>query len=71
MKKPILIILIMVGLFLGVIIYSFAKEHFNLPRPEDKAGKEASSFMPLESEGKPTTKGSGQLKLTGPVWINE
>lgn len=71
MKKPILIILIMIGLFSGVVIYSFAKERFTLPRPEDKAGKEASAFMPVESQGKPTAKGSGQLKLTGPVWINE
>ena len=71
MKKPVLIILIMIGLFSGVIIYSFAKERFTLPRPEDKAGREASAFMPEKSGGKPTTKGSSQLKLTGPVWINE
>lgn len=71
MKKPLLIILIIIGLCFGVIIYSFARERFTLPRPEDKAGKEASAFMPEKSEGKPTAKGSGQLKLTGPVWVNE
>ncbi len=71
MKKPLLIILIIIGLCFGVIIYSFARERFTLPRPEDKAGREASEFMPVESKGKPTSKGSGQLKLTGPVWVNE
>ena len=71
MKKTILTILIIIGAILGLVLYSFARERFNLPRPEDKAGKEASAFMPQESEGKPTTKGSSQLKLTGPVWVNE
>ena len=71
MKKNIVIILIICGLFLGLFLYSSAKEYFTLPRPEDKAGREASAFMPIESEGKPTTKGSNQLKLTGPVWVNE
>jgi hypothetical protein len=71
MKKTLLLVLIIVGAILGLVLYSFAREKFNLPRPEDKAGKEASAFMPIESEGKPTTKGSGQLKLTGPVWVNE
>lgn len=71
MKKNLLLVLIILGAILGLALYSFARERFNLPRPEDKAGREASAFMPAESEGKPTTKGSGQLKLTGPVWVNE
>lgn len=71
MKKILLMILVILGVFLGLILYSSAREHSTLPRPEDKAGNEGSAFMPRESEGKPTTKGSGQLKLTGPVWVNE
>lgn len=71
MKKILLLVLIIIVAILGLVLYSFARERFNLPRPEDKAGREASAFMPTESKGKPTTKGSGQLKLTGPVWVNE
>ncbi len=71
MKKILLLILIILGAILGLVLYSFARERFTLPRPEDKAGREASEFMPVESKGKPTSKGSGQLKLTGPVWVNE
>ena len=71
MKKTLLVLLIIAGAILGLALYSFARERFILPRPEDKAGREASAFMPRESQGKPTTKGSDQLKLTGPVWINE
>lgn len=71
MKKTILVALVVLGAILGIALYSFARERFTLPRPEDKAGREASQFMPTESKGKPTTKGSGQLKLTGPVWVNE
>ncbi len=71
MKKVMLLSLIILGVILGLVIYSFARERYTLPRPEDKAGREASAFMPEESEGKPTAKGSNQLKLTGPVWVNE
>ena len=71
MKKILLVALVIAGAILGLVLYSFARERYTLPRPEDKAGNEASAFMPVESQGKPTSKGSGQLKLTGPVWVNE
>jgi hypothetical protein len=71
MKRIVWSVLIVLGIVLGVVLYSSARVQFTLPRPEDKAGKEASAFMPREAQGKPTAKGSEELKLTGPVWVNE
>lgn len=71
MKKTILILLLILGVVLGIYIYSSARQKISLPRPEDKAGREASRFMPEEVESKRAPKGSEDLKVTGPVSVGE
>ena len=72
MKKIIVALILILVVMASWYIYSFARQKISLPRPEDMAGKEASAFMPQEiEEGKPASKGSADLKLTGPVWVDK
>jgi hypothetical protein len=71
MKKRLVILsLILVGL-ISIFVYSLARAKQSFPRPEDTAGREASAFMPQTVKDKPVAKGSAELKLTGPVWVDK
>ena len=69
MMKKIVILSILVIAALSFYIYSSAKQKVLLPKPEDKAGKEASTFMPEKIQGEPVAMGTGKLKVTGPVKV--
>ena len=70
MKKVLWVILILVVSILGLYIYSHARKDISLPHPEDMTGAPASPLMPHEtSGGQPSARGSAELKLTGPVWV--
>ncbi len=56
---------------LALYLYSFARQNILLPRPEDMQGREGSALNELQPETKQTTKGSDELKVTGPVWIEK
>lgn len=71
MKKKIWMAIIILAAILSVYIYSLGRQELNLLKPEDMAGKQASAFLPSEVQGKPAAKGSSELKLTGPVWVEE
>ncbi len=72
MKKTLwVLILIVVGL-LCIYVYSSARQKTVLSKPEDMAGEEASAFMPKEVKGgQPAAKGSADMKVTGPVWVEK
>ena len=69
MKKILILSLLAVVALLSFYIYSSAKQKVLIPKPEDKAGKEASSFMPEKVQGEPAAKGTERLKITGPVRV--
>lgn len=72
--KKIILILVLVAIAAGVLsfyIYSYARQKANLPKPEDMAGREASAFLPEKIEDKTSPPGSRELKVTGPVWVEE
>lgn len=71
MKKKIWMPMLILVAILSLYIYSWGRHKPDLPKPEDMAGKEASAFLPQEVQGKPAAKGSSELKLTGPVWVEE
>lgn len=72
MKRIALVLGVLLIIFLSVQIYCFARNKIILPRPEDMAGREASAFLPRQVEnGAPAAKGSTELKLTGPVWVEK
>lgn len=58
---------------LSLYVYSVARQKVSLPKPEDMAGREASSYKEIiqEKAKKPLAKGSSDLKLTGPVWLEK
>ena len=71
MKKVRIIASVLVAIIaiLSFYIYSNAKQRVFLPKPEDKAGQDASAFMPQVIKGEPAAKGTEKLKVTGPVRI--
>ena len=70
MKKKLWILIIAVILVFGLYIYSRALQKSAIVGfPEDRSGKEASSFLPDKIDEKPAAKGSADLNLTGPVWV--
>lgn len=74
MKKRIWVLMLILAVILSIYFYSFARQKFSLPRPEDMKGREASTLGELETEieqTKTATKGSTELKLTGPVWVEK
>lgn len=71
MKKRIGVLIAILAGVLSLYIYSSARQKISLPRPEDMRGQEASAFLPEEVKGKPAAKGGADLKLTGPVWVEE
>jgi len=71
MKKIAIICAMVIAGALLLYAASFAVQKLFLPKPEDMTGQEASNFKPTKVDSKPVAKGSGQLKVTGPVWIQE
>lgn len=71
MKKRIGVLILILAVVLFLYIYSSARQAVPLPRPEDMRGQEASEFLPKEVKGEPAAKGSADLKLTGPVWVEK
>ena len=67
MKKIITLLVLAGAIILAFYISSTAKQRKDW-RPEDKAGKEASAFMPEKAKGEPVAKGTKDLKVTGPVY---
>jgi len=72
MKKILLILVIILAATCTWYIYSFARSKISMPRAEDSALRQSSAFMPQKTEeGKPASKGSSELQLTGPVWVEK
>lgn len=71
MKKRIFVLILIIIAILSTYIYSSARNKIKLPKPEDMAGEEASAFMPRKVDDKPAPKGSAEMKITGPVWVEE
>jgi hypothetical protein len=69
--KKIWILIIILVIILSMYIYSSARQRVSLPMPEDMAGQEASAFLPKQAQGRPAATGSGELKVTGPVWVEK
>ena len=71
MSKRFLMLIIILAAVLLLYFYSSARQGVSLPPAEDITGQSASAFVPTESKGKPTAKGSSSLKVTGPVWVEK
>jgi len=72
MKKGFWILMLVAMVAISVYIISSARAKQAMPPREDVSGKEASAFSPKEDAlGKPAGKGSEQLKVSGPVWVEE
>ena len=69
MKKIAILLVLIVFVVLAFYVLSNAKQKVFLPKPEDKAGKAASPFMPEKVKGEPVAKGTEKLKVTGPVRV--
>lgn len=63
-------LMLILGVVLGMCIYSFARARISLTAIPEAMNGEASAYMPLEP-GKVTAKGSSELKFTGPVWVEQ
>lgn len=75
MKKIAVLLLILAAVLL-VYFYSMARQGVSLKvHPQATTGAPASSMMPEEVESrsqvKQSSKGSQDLKVTGPVWVEE
>ncbi len=74
MKKGLWLVLLVVAIALTVYIISSARAKVSQPRPEDTKGKDASAYEEVvdkEKKDKPVAKGSENLKVSGPVWVEE
>lgn len=72
MKKGLWIVLLIIAIALTAYIISTARAKNSLPKPEDVTGKDASAFLPKETKpDKPSAKGSENMKVSGPVWVEE
>jgi len=71
MKKGLWVVLLVVAIALTVYIISSARAKVSQPRPEDTKGKDASSYEEVADPNKPAAKGSENLKVSGPVWVEE
>jgi len=80
MRKIIWVVLLVFAVALTVYIISSAQNKASQTgRPEDTKGKSASSYQEIVDEDqdeqgksdKPKPKGSENMKVTGPVWVEE
>ncbi len=70
MKKIIFVLVILAGVLL-LYMYSAARNRIFLPMPENMKGKESSQLKEINKPTATATKGSGDLKVTGPVWSDK
>mgnify|MGYP001197224910 CR=1 FL=1 len=69
-RKIIILVILAIVAALSFYAYSAARQRSFLPKPEDKAGRSASAFMPVvTSSEEPVAKGTEKLKVTGPVRV--
>jgi uncharacterized protein YxeA len=69
MKKILVLLILVIVAVASFYVLSNAKQKVFLPKPEDKAGKAASPFMPEKIQGEKAAKGTEKLKVTGPVRV--
>ena len=72
MKKSMLVLLLVSAVILAIYAYSYARSRVLFSHPEDMAGQESSAFLPERLDnGKSAAKGSNQLHVAGPVWVDQ